>query len=31
MENYAGSEVGTMFEVSVLESKTPPHPVAFYN
>jgi hypothetical protein len=30
MENHAGSEVGTMFEVSVLKSRTPPDEVAFF-
>ena len=30
MENYAGSEIGTVFEVSVLKSRTPPDEVAFF-
>jgi hypothetical protein len=30
MENYAGAEVGTMFELSVFKIRTPPHRVAFF-
>jgi hypothetical protein len=31
MENHAGTEVETMFEVSVLESRTPLDEVAFFD